>query len=209
VLGFLSGFLFIFGLIVMFVAYTSLIAFACDYYRVCMWQPVVGEDTIDVAPSFEAPLLLNRYIRSGMHLSLFAFATQVPVIAWLSMSLLDGAPVLELLANPVTWLLFAFPYLYWPMGVAIASLANDSSAVWNVLAGLRAILRAPLEYLTIVLVGLLVLTVSWTVLALFGSLMGVAGAVLSGTVGLPLALSHGIQGALMGHLARARGEVFE
>jgi hypothetical protein len=209
VLGFLSGFLFILGLLVMFVAYTSLIAFACDYYRVCMWQPVVGEDALDIAPSFDAPLLLNRYIRSGMHLSLFAIATQVPVIAWLTMSLLDGTPVLDLVGNPVTWLLFAFPYLYWPMGVGIASLANDSASIWNVVAGLRAILRAPLEYLAVVLIGLFVLTVSWTLLALFGSLLGVAGAVLSGTAGLPLALSHGIQGALMGHLARARGEVFE
>jgi hypothetical protein len=41
------------------------------------------------------------------------------------------------------------------------------------------------------------------------TLMGATGAVLSGTVGVPLAVSHGIQGALMGHLARARAEVFE
>ncbi|HMI93203.1 MAG TPA: hypothetical protein VK509_17655, partial [Polyangiales bacterium] len=205
----LSGFLYVFGLIAMFIAHTSLLAFACDYYRVCLWQPVAGEDAIDVAPSFDPQLVLDRYLRSGMNFSLFAIASQVPVIAWLSMSLLDGNPLFEVLANPITWLLFVFPYVYWPMGVGIAALANDSSSIWNVFAGLRAMVRAPLEYLTIVFIGLGVLVVSWLVLALFGSMLGAAGAVLSGTVGLPLALSHGIQGALMGHLARSRSEIFE
>ena len=209
VLGFLSSFLFVIGLIVMFLAHTSLIAFACDFYRVCLWQPVVGEDAIDIPPSFDAQLLLERYLRSGMHLSLFAIASQIPVIAWLTMSLLDGEPLFAVLGNPLTWMLFVFPYVYWPMGVGIAALANDSSSIWNVIAGLRAIIRAPLEYMTIVIIGLGVLVVSWALLALCGSLLGAAGAVLSGTVGLPLALSHGLQGALMGHLARTRSEIFE
>ena len=209
VLGLLSSFMFLLGMVVMFVANSSLLAFACDYYRICLWQPMVGEDAVDIAPSFDAALLLNRYLRGGMHFSLFFIATQLPVVAWFTMSLLDGEFLLDLLTDPLGWLLFAFPYLYWPMGVAIASLANSSASVWNVLAGLRAIARAPIEYAFIVFVGLGVLTVSWTVLMLFGSLFGAAGAVLSGTAGIPLALSHGIQGALMGHLARSRSEIFE
>jgi hypothetical protein len=44
---------------------------------------------------------------------------------------------------------------------------------------------------------------------LFGSVLGVTGALVSGTIGFPMAVSHGMQGALMGHLVRARPEVFE
>ena len=207
--GLLCSFMFVTGLAIMFMAQTSLIAFACDYYRVCLWVPVVGEKVLDVKPSFDPNRILDRYVRSGMHLSLFAIASQIPVIAWLATSAVDGRAFLDTLMQPVTWALFALPYVYWPMAVGLTALGNDFSAIWNVLAGFRAIARAPLEYALIATIGLGSLVLSWSALMWGGTALGVSGAVLSGTVGIPLAISHGIQGALMGHLARARGEVFE
>ena len=107
------------------------------------------------------------------------------------------------------WLLIFIPYFYWPMGVGLAALNNDSAAIWNVSTGVRAIVRAPLEYTAIVLVGALAFSISWATLLACGSILGVTGPVLSGTLGFPLAISHGLQGALMGHLVRARAEVFD
>jgi hypothetical protein len=207
--GWLCNLMFLAGITVMFAAQTSLIAFACDYYRVCLWPPIVGEKAIDVAPSFDPHRLLERYIRSGIHLTLFAIVSQIPLIAWLTMSALDGRALLETLRHPVTWGLFAFPYVYWPMAVGLTALGNDFSHVWNLLAGFRAIARAPVEYAVITVIGLGTLVLTGMVMMWASTLMGATGAVLSGTVGVPLAVSHGIQGALMGHLARARAEVFE
>ena len=74
---------------------------------------------------------------------------------------------------------------------------------------MRAIARAPLQYLAVVLVSFAMLAASVIALFLVGSMLRLSGAILTGALGLPLALSHGIQGALMGHLARARAEIFE
>jgi hypothetical protein len=47
----------------------------------------------------------------------------------------------------------------------------------------------------------------WLLLAL-ASAAGISGVLLSAVLGPPLALSHGIQGAMMGFLMRARPELF-
>jgi hypothetical protein len=209
--GFLANFMFLLGAIVMFFANTSLFGFACDYYRVCLWLPLTGDDKIERGPEFDPVRILNVYIKSGVHLTLFMIVSQLPVIAWCGSVLAeDGlAAIPELLLHPVTWLLFLLPSFYWPMGVALTALGNDFASIWNVPAGIRAITRAPLEYTAIVGIGVVAFFVSAIGLALFGSVLGVTGIVVGGTLGFPLALMHGIQGALMGHLARARGEIFE
>jgi hypothetical protein len=211
VLGFFASPMLLLGAVVMFFANTSVLAFACDYYRVCMWAPAVGEDTLDRSPDFDPVRLLNGYMKSGMHLMLFLIVSQIPLIAWVGMSAAeDGIEVLpELALHPLTWLLFLFPYFYWPMGVALTALHNDFAAVWNLPAGLRAISRAPAEYTLIVGIGMLTFAAAAVALFVLSSALGITGVVISGTLGFPLAVSHGIQGALMGHLLRARGEIFE
>jgi hypothetical protein len=205
----LMRFALIAGAVVTFFAHSSLLAFACDYFRVCLWTPATGDKALDRRPDFDATKLLERYVKSGAHLSIFIVASQVPLIWWAIHNTLDKVAPLDILTDPVTWLLALLPYYYWPMAVGIAALSNNFGAVWNVAAGVRAIARAPAEYSVIVLIGVATLVGSWVGLLLFGSLFGITGAVVSGTIGLPLAISHGIQGALMGHLARARPEVFE
>ncbi len=211
VLGFFASPMPVLGAVVMFFANTSVLAFACDYYRVCLWAPAVGEDTLDRSPDFDPARLLNGYMKSGMHLMLFLIVSQIPLIAWVGMSAAeDGIEVLpELALHPLTWLLFLFPYFYWPMGVALTALHNDFAAVWNLPAGLRAICRAPAEYTLIVGIGMMTFAAAAVALFVLSSALGITGVVISGTLGFPLAVSHGIQGALMGHLLRARGEIFE
>jgi hypothetical protein len=208
-IGLLASFMFILGLVVSFCAHTSLVAMACDYYRTCFWAPAVGERKLDRAPDFDPARIMGDYVGRGLHLSLFVVLSQVAAIAWVAMSSFDGTAPADLLLDPITWLLFFFPYFYWPMGVALTALRNDFGGIWHVVVGVRAIARAPLEYLAVVLVGFAVLASSATVLFLFGSMLGLTGTILGGTIGLPLALSHGVQGALMGHLARARADIFE
>jgi hypothetical protein len=202
-----------FGTIVTVFANVCVLAFACDYYRVCFWAPASNEDVIDRKPDFDPARLLNHYIKSGIHLFLFMLASQVLLIAFIGYQIastgMGWETLHDLVTHPVLWLLVLFPYYYWTMGVALTALTSNFSAIWNVPAGIRAIARAPLEYTFIVGVGFAVFAVTCTCLVLFGSLFGATGAMLSGSIGGPLALSHGIQGALMGHLVRARPEVFE
>jgi hypothetical protein len=209
VIGLLGRFMTIPGIVVGFFAHTALVAMACDYSRVCFWAPAVGQRQLDRAPELDPARMMREYLGRGLHLSLFAVLSQVAAIAWVAMSLFDGTASTDLLLDPITWLLFFFPYVYWPMGVALTALRNDFGGIWHVLVGVRAIARAPLPYLAVVLVGFGVLAFSATTLFLFGSMLGLSGSLLSGALGLPLALSHGIQGALMGHLARSRADLFE
>ena len=209
VLGMLASFTLLVGLLVSFCLLTSLIALACDYSRATFWAPATGERELQRGPDFAPMHVISDYFGRGLLLSLFVLLSQVAAIAWVAMSVFDGTSAADLLLDPVTWLLFFFPYSYWPMGVALTALRNDFGGIWQVLVGVRAIARAPLEYLVVVLVGFAVLAGSVIALFLAGSMLGLSGAILIGTLGLPLALSHGIQGALMGHLARARAEIFE
>ena len=144
-----------------------------------------------------------------MILSVFMLASQCPLLWWVLHDLGRNVSLGGILTDPLTWLLALLPYFYWPMGVGLATLHNDPTAIWKVSTGMRAIVRAPLEYTVIVLVGLIALSTSWVALLACGSIFGVTVPVLSGTLGFPLAVSHGLQGALMGHLVRARAEVFE
>jgi hypothetical protein len=124
-------------------------------------------------------------------------------------SVKGGATPLDVVTDPMTWLFAILPYFYWPMGVGLTAINNDFSAIWNLPTGFRAILRAPLEYVAIGATGAVAFVTSWIALLIGGSLVGISGAVLSATIGFPLAISHGLQGALMGHLVRARAEIFD
>jgi hypothetical protein len=187
----------------------STLAFACDYYRVCAWAPMSGEKVIDRKPDFDPVRLFHGYMRSGMHLLIFMIVSQIPGI-WYFFHGLDGDDgVFGVLIDPVTWLLFLLPYFYWPMGVGLTAIGNNFGAIWNVPQGLRTIVRLPLEYGVIVFIGVLAFGFSLLCLLLFGQLMGITGVLASTTFGLPLAISHGVQGALMGHLIRSNAEAFE
>ena len=95
------------------------------------------------------------------------------------------------------------------MGVGMTAIGNNFAAIWNVPQGVRAIVRLPLEYAVIVFIGVLAFGFSLLCLLLFGQMMGITGLLVSSTFGLPLAISHGVQGALMGHLVRAHADAFE
>jgi hypothetical protein len=197
------------GIPVVLMATTSTLAFACDYYRVCAWAPQSPDKRIDRNPDFDPVRLFHGYMRSGFHLLVFAIVSQVPAIWWFMHGLGGDEQLIGVLIDPITWLLFLLPYFYWPMGVGLTALGGNFAAIWNVPQGMRAIARAPLEYFVIVFIGVLSYGFSLLVLLLLGKLVGISSIVATATFGLPLAVSHGMQGALMGHLMRSKAEAFE
>jgi len=64
------------------------------------------------------------------------------------------------------------PALYWPMAVATASLYNRFQGIWYVPVGLRALLRAPLEYACITVIGSATFLVPWLLCTLIGQAAG-------------------------------------
>jgi hypothetical protein len=207
--GTLASFLLLLAFAVALCAGSALLALACDYYRACFWAVAAGEPALGRGPDFAPARVLDVYLKQGLHLLAFGAIAHVPVIAWFTLSMLDGVQVVDLLLDPVTWVLFFLSHLYWPIGVGLTAFANDFAAIWRVLDGVRAIFRAPLPYLVIVTIGFGVFALTAVVLAALAALFGVTGALASAALGLPLALSHGIEGSLMGHLARTRASLFE
>lgn len=193
-----------------FLANSSILAFAADYHRRCMWGVANAEPPLEEGPDFDPARIWHGYMRSGAHLALFLIVSQVPLMSWVISSLFsEGAGGLALLFSKRFWLLACLPALYWPMAVATASLYNRYSGVWFLPVGLRAIVRAPLEYLAIFAVGAFVFLCPWLVLALIARAAGLPGAFVMAIAGLPLAASHGVMGALTGHLMQAKSNLFE
>jgi hypothetical protein len=207
-LGLVAQFVPLIGAAVMFLAQTSVIGFACDFARACFWVAPVGDTEVGRLPELDPVRILDVYIRSGLHLSFFILLSQAALMWWIVAQLVDGAG-LELLTDPITWEFALLPGLYWPMGVGLTATSNNFAAIWNVPAGARAILRAPLEYAVIVLIGGAAFCGTALAIALFGAVFGLAGSLLPPAIGFPVVVSHGIMGSLFGNLARARPEVFE
>jgi hypothetical protein len=202
------------GLTVSFFTMTSALAFSCDFFRVALWVPKMGERAIEGGPGLEPERILHVYFKSGLLLSSFGLLLVLPAIWWAYDSLApdgfsDPNALFELALHPVTWLLLVLPGVYWPMGVALTALTNSFASIWNVPLVVRGILRAPAEYFVVASIGHLAFLVTGGGLLLVGSSMGLTGELAQSTLGLPLAVSHGIHGALMGHLVRARPDVLE
>jgi hypothetical protein len=147
-------------------------------------------------------------LKSGAQLTVFALVTGLPLIFVTIAGIGDGATPLDLFAEPSTWLLGLLPALLWPGAVAMSALNNRFEAIWYVPRAVSIAVRVPREYLVVVLIGAFIFGIGvWLLLAL-ASLAGVSGVLLSATLGLPMALSHGVQGTLMGVLMRAHPELF-
>jgi hypothetical protein len=89
-----------------------------------------------------------------------------------------------------------------------ASMHDDFAGVWYVGLGLRAIVRAPSEHAAIVILGSVSFGLVFLPFALVGAAHGLPGAFFVATLGLPMAVSHAVMGALSGHLVRSRNDAF-
>ena len=202
------------GIVVAVIAQSSVVAFACDFFKVCMWVPTTGDKMVDRSPQLEPEKMLYTYILSGLHLMAFAIVSMLPLGFWAYKSLsraafADPNALVAFAVHPVTWLLVVLPCVYWPIGVGLTALANDFGAIWNVPLALKGMARAPMQCLAIVVIGWLAFGALWVALALFGSSMGLSAALMQAGGGFPLAASHGIMGALFGHLVRAKPDLFD
>lgn len=209
-LGALAQGLPVLNLSVLFLANSSLLAICADYHRRCMWGMANAEVSLEEGPDFDPARILQGYVRSGANVTLFVLVSQIPLVSWFFDALVDdGVGGITLLLSRKFWLLACLPALYWPMAVATASLYNRYSGVWFIPVGLRAIVRAPLEYLAILCVGAFVFLCPWLVCAVLARAAGLPGAFLMAVAGLPLAASHAVMGALTGQLMRAKPDLFK
>jgi hypothetical protein len=197
------------GIVIAFFAITSLIALSADFFRACFWVPAIGEQRVDRGPAFDLTRISQVYLKSGAHLTVFALVTQFPLVFFTIERLAEHASPLALLGDSTLWLLAVVPGYLWPIAIAMTALHNGFAAVWNVQAMLRAMYRAPVEYTLIVIFGVITFALTWVLMLMGGRAIGISGMLLAGTIGLPLALSHGVLGALLGHLLRARPDAFE
>jgi hypothetical protein len=200
-----------FNMVGVFVLLTTTLAFCADYHRRCVWSITTGAKSIDQPPDFDPQRIAQQYVASGSHLTFFMLLSQFPLAFWMVKQLTDDAvdlSVFQVVTAPMFWALAVGPAFYWPMAVATASMHSDYAAVWYVPMGLRAIVRAPLEHLTVVVLGALALIVVWAPFLWIGQASGLPSAFFFATLGLPFAISHGVMGALTGHMVRARDDAF-
>jgi hypothetical protein len=196
------------GAAVAFLAYSSLLAIACDYFRACFWVPAAGGRGLDRAPALGLSRILHAYVKAGVHVALFALTIGLPLIIWIIQALGQGATPVSLMLEPTTWLLALPAGLLWPASITLTALHNNLSAVWNVPAAVASLRRAPGEYLFATAVGAATFGMGIWAMLQIGDAMGLTGVLLSALFGLPLAISHGLMGALMGHLTRAHPKAF-
>ena len=197
------------GPFVIFFLNAALVALVCDYFRVAMWVGAAGEPTLDRGPDLDPVHLFENYMKQGIHPLLFLTASQLFAIWWIVSQALEDVPAGAIAGDPITWAVLLPPAFYWPMAVAQTAVRNDFVGIWNVPAGFKAMFRAPLKYLVVCLIGAIVFVLAFGITGPVGKILGVTGPLLSATLGLPMALSHGIMGGLTGHLARSSPEVFE
>jgi hypothetical protein len=192
-------------------ANAGLLALCADYHRRCMWSAVAEAEALNQSPELSSVRAYDFYLRSGAHIAGFALSSQLPVVVWLLRRTLDSGATgaREVLGSPAFWLLAALPGMYWPMAIATASHANRFAGVWHVWTGLRAIVRAPLEYAATVGLGALSFALPWLACVIVGKVAGLPGLYFAALAGVPLGMSHAVMGTLTGQLLRTRPEVFE
>ncbi len=198
------------GALASFVMLTVLLAFCADFHRRCVASVTTGKRAIDQGPDFDPGYVLRSYLVSGVHLSLFVLASQLPLSFWIirQLSSTSEPSSFQLLLSPTFWGLAVGPGFYWPMAMAIASLHGDYAAVWYVPLGLQGIVRAPLEHMAIAVLGVVTLLGLWAPFLWIGLASGLPTAFFFATLGLPMAVSAGVMGALSGHLARTHPDAF-
>jgi len=203
------GWLGVLGYLVSFLLSGVLLGLVAGYFRACLWGALSGDDEPDNMPEPDVTGLLDDYLVPGLLLDAFLLLSQIAFLAWLVTSMRQGADLVHLMAHPVGWILLVGPVLYWPVGLGMMALESRTLAFWDFFRGIGIAVRAPLELMAVVAVSL----AAWVLpLVAFGTLSittGLVGAVVLSpvVVGVPLAYSHAVQGAMVGHLFRTRPEL--
>lgn len=199
------------GLTFVFTINTSVMAMSADYHRRCMWAVANDDGAIEEPPDFDPTRILHQYMRQGLHLFAFMALLELPFVLWGGLWLLEHRTwnLSDIVLTRGALFAALVPAAYWPMALTTASLYNRFEGVWMVQVGVRALRRAPLECLSIALVGLLAFMFPWLMCRLLGYALGLPSVFVVTLLGLPLAASHGIMGALSGQLMRSYDKLFE
>lgn len=186
----------------------GLVGLAAAFYRACLWGAAANEDEPNGLGEVDASKLYDEFVVPGFFLTVFVLLIQVLPMIWIMRSVAHEGPAG--LISPLAWLMILAPSLYWPIGVGMTSLRGSFVHFWNVGLALKIIVFAPLHCLAIVGIGAVAAVAAWLGAVITSVAAGPAHD-LSLTpllIGFPLLYVHGAQGALFGHLARTRPEIF-
>ena len=203
--GQLAGIVWLQTLLALFVNLVAVVLCA-EFHRECLAAVVEDSDEIDDDVATTLLELLSSRRRNAVELAIFAAVLVLPILVWCSDSGLKQ--VFDVLQLPRFWTLAVLLGVYWP--AALASLNRAQGApLWQVGVGMRAIARAPLEYLGCVFFGSLAFALPWLTGLIVVKILGLSTAAWAAVAGLPLALSHGVLGALAGLWIRSKPKVFD
>jgi hypothetical protein len=151
---------------------------------------------------------IAEYILPGIALALWFLSAHVPLFWWLRTSW-ESAELTTLLVHPLTIALIVVPYLLWPMGLAVATSSGSFLSMWHLPKIVMGIVRAPLHYLVVLVVGAISMLIPAAMIPVLGAGGGSLLATLLIGVGqvVIMAYSHAVMGSMMGHLARVKPEV--
>lgn len=204
--GVIGGLVPFFGWLVQLLMSLGLLALCARFFQSCLASTAAKGDRSSGLPEMSA--FFGDFILPGIALSLWFISVYIPLLLWLR-SNWDGADLSTLLVAPVTLLLVAVPYILWPMALARAAVTGSFLSMWNIPRILLGIVRAPLRYGFVLLIGFLsalIPVVMLPVLTMGGSSLFVTLFIAVLQVAI-MAYSHGVMGSLLGHLARMEPKV--
>ena len=187
------------GLMVIFAGFTALQA---RFFGTCMAVAIgqlASPEKVGDLDDFKA-----RYAMPGYFLLLGSIFLCAPMlIAGTRIPGLDPFDFKALLAHPTTLPFVLLPFLYWPMGLAKMAQSGSALEFADVPGVLRGWLHGRIEYLVIVLIGIVTFAGYVASVFLLGGSLLVSE--LVAFVLLPYAC--GVQGYLVGRLAAVRPRV--
>jgi hypothetical protein len=185
---------------------SPLLALCVEFQRSVFWATATGDGELEPRSSEGVAAL----IRSGLYPTGLAALTHVLLWVWLVNQIASDRPALATVASPALWVLGFGPGFYWPIALGSAAARNHVRGVWDIGQGLRALGRAPLPIAQVALASGCVFAISLLLCTAILSAVHLGPAfTLFAASGLPLALAHGLMGAWLGRVIRARPDLFE
>lgn len=185
------------------VALLGLLSLAAQAFAACFDAAAQGQPQVSELPELSIASWPDTHLPRGLQLLGFGWLTMMPALAaalWLG----AGSWSTDVVAgSPLALGLGLAAASYWPMALATSTTRGGLAGLFDIAAGARAIARAPGAYLGVVMAGTAALCVGGAAFAMLSNMTGQLWVGLLGS-GFALGSSAGVQGALMGALARRR-----
>lgn len=202
-----------FGWLLQFLLIFAMLTLYARFFQSCLASTALDEDRPGGLPDTSS--FGTEFVLPGIAFGSWFLLTHLPLILWLNTSVAHMSP--EALAlHPITLILTAIPYLFWPMGLTQTASSGSLFSIFNLPKLILGAARAPGSYLLILGVGVLLSALPLVLVTLIAApLANAAGCGFIGGIlllllsTLSMTYAHGVMGAMMGHLIRRNPEIVE